>query len=102
MCRSIIGHFKHSSVASHKLAIIQENLDLQQHALKQDVSTCWNYTLCMIQSILKLKIALAAYAAENDIPQLTANQLEIARKMTLVLAPIEEITQAISKETATL
>ena len=47
-------------------------------------------------------MALAAYAAKNDIPQLTANQLEIARKLTLVLAPIEEITQAISKQTATL
>ena len=56
----------------------------------------------MIQSILEQKMALAAYAAENDIPQLTANQLEIARKLTLVLAPIEEITQAISKQTATL
>ena len=50
---------------------------------------------------MEQKIALAAYAAENDIPQLTASQLEVARKMTLVLASIEEITQAISKETAT-
>ena len=56
----------------------------------------------MIQSILEQKMALAAYAAENDIPQLTASQLEIARKMALVLSPIEEITQAISKQTATL
>jgi len=31
----------------------------------------------MIQSILEQKMALAAYAAENDISQLTANQLEI-------------------------
>ena len=102
ICRSIVGHFKHSSVACHKLARIQENLDLPRHTLKQDVSTRWNSTLYMIQSILEQKMALAAYAAENDIPQLTASQLEIARKMTLVLAPIEEITQAISKQTATL
>ena len=47
-------------------------------------------------------MALAAYAAENDIQQLTANQLEIARKMTLALEPVEEITQVISKDTATL
>ena len=56
----------------------------------------------MIQSILEQKMALAAYAAENDIQQLTANQLEITRKMTLVLEPVEEITQVISKDTATL
>jgi len=56
----------------------------------------------MLQSILEQKMALAAYAAENDIPQLTANQLEIARKMVLILSTVEEITQAISKQTATL
>ena len=56
----------------------------------------------MLQSILEQKTALAAYAAENDIPQLTANHLEISRKMVLILAPVEEITQAMSKQTATL
>ena len=35
----------------------------------------------------------------REIPQLTANQ---AHKMVLVLTPVEEITQAISKQTATL
>ena len=34
VCRSIVGHFEHSSVASHKLARIQENLDLPWHTLK--------------------------------------------------------------------
>ena len=28
VCRSIVGHFKHSSVAYHKLAAIQKNLHL--------------------------------------------------------------------------
>ena len=93
VCRSIVGHFKHSSVASHKLARILESLDFPWHTLKQDVSTRWNSTLYMIQSILEQKMALATYATENDIPQLTASQLEIAQKMTLVHAPIEEITQ---------
>ena len=56
----------------------------------------------MLESILEQKMALAAYAAENNIQHLAANQLEMARKMVLVLSPVEEITQAISKETATL
>ena len=47
-------------------------------------------------------MALAAYAADNNIQHLTANQLEMARRMVLVWSPVEEITQAISKETATL
>lgn len=102
VCRSIVGHFKHSSVAYHKLAQIQENLDLPKHKLIQDVSTRWNSTLYMVESILEQKMALAAYAAENNIAQLTPMQLEIARRMVLVLSPVEEVTQSISKETATL
>ena len=54
------------------------------------------------ESILEQKAALAAYAADNNIQHLTANQLEMARRMVLVLSPVVEITQAISKETATL
>ena len=86
VCRSVVGHFKHSSVASHKLTTIQDNLGLPQHTLKQDVATRRNSTLYMFHSVLKQKMALAAYTAENDIPQLTANQLEIARKMVLIIA----------------
>ena len=43
VCRSIVGHFKHSPVAYHKLTTIQENLQLSKHTLKQDVSTRWNF-----------------------------------------------------------
>ena len=55
----------------------------------------------MIQSIIE-KWLLPLNAVDNDIKQLTASQLEIARKMTLILEPVEEITQVISKETAML
>ena len=54
------------------------------------------FLINMIQSIQEHKIALATYAAENDIQQLTASQLKKAREMTLVLEPVEE------KETAML
>ena len=92
VCRSIVGNFKHSPVASHLLTRIQDNLGLLRHTLKQDVSTRWNSSLYMLQSILEQKMALAAYAAKNDVSQLTANQLEIARKLVLVPAPVEAIT----------
>lgn len=96
VCRSIVEHFKHSSVACHKLAQIQI---CQKHRLKQDISTKWNSTLYMVESILEQKMALAAYAAENNIPQLTPNQLKITKRMVLVLSSVEETT---SKKTATL
>ena len=42
VCRSIVGHYKHSSVACLKLAQIQENLDLSKH--RDGIQPCiwWN------------------------------------------------------------
>ena len=56
----------------------------------------------MEESILEQKIKLVIYAAENNISQLTPIQLEIAKRVNLVLSPVEEVTQSISNETATL
>ena len=36
VCRKIVGHFQHSSLAYSKLAMIQESLGLPQHRLIQD------------------------------------------------------------------
>ena len=54
----------------------------------------------MLQAIAEQKMALAAYASEHSIPQLTTNQLDIVGKIIALLAPIEEITKAISAESA--
>lgn len=56
----------------------------------------------MVESILEQKMELVIYAAENNISQLTPTQLEIAKRVDLVLSPVEEVTQSISSETATL
>ena len=55
-----------------------------------------------MESILDQKMALAAYAAENSIVQLTPTQLELAKRIVAERSPVEEITQSISKETAVL
>ena len=45
VCRSIMGHFHRSSVASHNLKRIQNSLNVPEHKLKLDVVTRWNSTL---------------------------------------------------------
>ena len=89
ICRSIVGHFKHSSVACHKMAQIQENLDLLQHKLKQDVPTRSNSAFYKVESILEQKMALAAYSTENKHSTVTPTQLELAERIVLVLSLIE-------------
>ena len=39
ICRKIVGHFKHSSLAYSKLRQIQENFSLPQHRLKREEPT---------------------------------------------------------------
>ena len=96
-----IGHFKHSS-ACITLGKIQENLGLSLHTLKQYVQTWWNSTYHMLNSIIEQKMALAAYATENNLSILTPHQLDIACDVVRVLAPVEEITQMISVEAASI
>ena len=57
----------------------------------------------MLESIIEQKMALAAYNIENDdIPQLSAHQLDIIDKVVTVLKPVEEITQSISTAAASI
>ena len=103
VCISIVGHFKiQMIIIYHKLVQIQRNLDLSKHKLKQDVSTRLNSVLYMVESVFEEKMELDAYAVENNISQPTTTQLEITKKMVLVLSPVKGITNSISKEIAML
>ena len=89
ICRSIVGHFKHSTLAySTRFCEIQQNLGLPQHRLKP---TQWNSTLYMLQLIAEQMMALAAYSSEF---QLSSYQLLINR-ITVALTPVEEITKSV-------
>ena len=103
VCRSIVGHFHQSSVASHNLKRIQNSLNVPEHKLKQDIVTRWNSTLYMFESVLEQKMALADYCVETgSIQQLTPHQLELMRRCVDILSPIEEITRSISSDLASI
>ena len=53
ICRNIVGHFKRSPLAYSQLKIIQGNLQLPKHNLKQDTPTRWNSTYYMLEAILE-------------------------------------------------
>lgn len=62
----------------------------------------WNSSLYMLQSLLERKRALSVFAAERTLPAaLTANQWELMKKTADVLAPFEERTRDVNRETAT-
>uniref|UniRef100_A0A1X7UK30 Uncharacterized protein n=1 Tax=Amphimedon queenslandica TaxID=400682 RepID=A0A1X7UK30_AMPQE len=47
-------------------------------------------------------MALAAYASESDISQLTAHQLDLVNKLISALSPIEKLTNSISTNAASV
>ena len=101
-CRRIVGHFSHSCLAYSCLREIQQNLGLPQHRLIQDEPTRWNTSLYMMQRILEQKMALAVYATEKSIIQLTSHQLDLAAKVVAALSPVEEVTKSISADAASI
>lgn len=66
-----------------------------------DLQTRWNSSYYMLQSLLEQKRALSVYTAERTLPAtLTAHQWELMIKTAEVLAPFEELTRDVSRETA--
>ena len=102
VCRSIVDHFRHSSLAYSRLNSIQERLGLPQHHLQQDVRTRWNSTLYMVKSVVEQKMALAAYASETGIVTLSPPQLDLIDNIIASLSPIEELTKSTSADCASV
>ena len=102
VCRCIVGHFRHSTIAYGRLHSIQECLGVPQHCLQQDVKTRWNSTLYMVKSIIEQKTSLAVYATETEIVTLSPTQLDLAEKILAALSPIEELIKSVSADRASV
>lgn len=100
--RKIVGHFRHSPLATSRLRDIQKELGMKPKMLQQDVTTRWNSTFLMMKSLLDQKRALGVYGADHELPaSLSAHQWSLVEKMTTLLAPFEELTREISSHSAT-
>ena len=97
-CRTIFGHFKHSSVAYGHLCSIHECLRVTQHHLQQYLHTTWNSSLYMVNPVIEQKMSLAAYATETGIVTLSPTQMDLAEKIVAVFSLIEELTKSISAD----
>ena len=99
ICRKIVGHFKHSPLAYSRLQAVQTKVK----RLQQDVPTRWNSTFFMMESLLEQKHALAAYAADHDLPaNLTAQHWGLIENVITLLSPFEQLTRNISSSEASV
>lgn len=85
--RKIIGHFKHSPLATSRLETVQTDLGMPVKRLIQDVPTRWNSTFYMTASLLEQKTAISVFAADHQQPAtLTANDWTLLEKVITLLA----------------
>ncbi|XP_008182397.1 zinc finger BED domain-containing protein 1-like [Acyrthosiphon pisum] len=99
-CKTIVGHFKHSTSATEKLKMYQNQMGLPQLKVKQDVSTRWNSKLILMERLLQIKDPLSA--AINSLPRapngLTALEWELIEDCIPLLKPFESMTTELSGE----
>lgn len=102
MGRRLVGHFKHSQLATSRLRDIQTELGLPTKTLQQDVTTRWNSTLYMMKSLLEQKRVLGVYGADHELPvTFSVNQWTLIENMITLLTPFEQLTQQVSALTTT-
>ena len=96
-----LTHFKHSPLTYSRLQAVQIQLGMKPKRLQQDISTRWNSTLYMLESMLEQKRALATYAADYDLPAtLSAHQWQLIKNFITLLSPFEQLTREVSSSEA--
>nr|CAI5826378.1 unnamed protein product [Callosobruchus analis] len=101
--RTVVGHFKWSSISTQKFIDYQKQTNPETEALKliQDVPTRWNSTFYMLERFTKLENDVKSTTAilnNNNIPVLTAHEWQICKELCTVLGPFEKTTRTISGE----
>lgn len=106
-CRKLVGKFKHSEGLCRKLKAKQERLGLEfKLKLVQDVSTRWNSTFDMLETILINKAPLVSIALEpenapHDIEMLCDQEFSIIKDLCTILEPLKELTEFLSASSYT-
>ncbi|KAH7717569.1 zinc finger protein [Aphelenchoides avenae] len=103
LCRSIVGHFRHSVQAKEKLTLLQREKHLPEHALIQDVKTRWDSTHDMVGRLLEQKVALDAYFVNmrRDL-LLSEAQWSMLEELQELLEPAAECSRMLCRDDAPL
>ena len=101
--KKIVGHFRHSYVATRALQEKQRALNLPEHKLIQDVVTRWNSTLEMLDRLLEQQIAISAVLVESAKPRdrdLVPSSIELVamQQIVNVLRPLAAATNLLCGE----
>lgn len=99
-CKSIVGHFKRSTVASDELTKMQRQMNLPLLKVKQEVPTRWNSCLYMMERLVEVRNPLSAAMSNLSatLSPLLSDEWAILKDCISVLKPIEALTTELSGE----
>ncbi|XP_053324528.1 E3 SUMO-protein ligase ZBED1-like [Spea bombifrons] len=93
--RGLVEHFKKSELASNKLKEKQRQMGTPEHKLLQDVSTRWNSTYYMVDSLIEQRWLVTATLSDPSVNQkgkhleLKPEQWNLLEELSTALKPFE-------------
>ena len=104
-CRHLVGHFKHSALASDNLGKKQKLLGFKKPLrVIQEVATRWNSTFHMLQRLVVLKQPIRLYLEDvmNETDRksydLTDSQWSVVKGLLSILEAVDQVTITLSGE----
>ena len=104
--RKLVGHFKHSALATAELKKRQEQMGVKHKKFIQDCPTRWNSVFYMIQRLLEMRWPITAVLSDEEVTQrsdryldVRSEQWELLGYLVKHLEPCEIATVFLSYET---
>ena len=103
MAKKLVGHFKHSALATSALKQHQVQMNLPERKLKQDVPTRWNSTYYMLQRLLEMRWPVVAVLSDESVIKRSDRHLDLQSDQSCFrscecLEPLEIATVFLSYE----
>ena len=103
--RKLVGHFKHSIVATEELKRRQTQMEVAQKKLIQDCATRWNSAFYMLERLVEMRWPICAVLSDDTVTkrddrylELRTEQWDMAKELVATLKPFEVATTFLGYE----
>ena len=108
-CSKLVGHFKHSALATGELKKRQRQMELDEKKLIQKCDTRWNSTFYMLERVHEMRWPITAVLSDENVTKpsdkyldLTSEQWTLAHEIIKVLKPFEVATTFLCEDQSTI
>ena len=101
----LVGHFKHSALATGELKVRQTQMNITEKKLIQSCETRWNSTLYMLDRVNEMRWPVSAVLSDDQVTKrsdryldLTNDQWLLSEELVKILVPFEVATTFLCAE----